>query len=335
MRSFTVLCLLAACLLSAHAGDKSEWKKRTIYQIITDRFAKDGDSTEGCGDLHKYCGGTFKGIENHLDYIKGMGFDAIWISPVPKNKGDDYHGYAFLDLYEINEHFGSKDDLKSLISAAHNKGIWIMLDVVANHAAPVDLDFSQVKPFNLPEHYHDKCDIVHWDNQWEVEHCRLANLPDLRQDENQWVADTLTSWVHDIIQEYDIDGIRVDTVPEVSKDFWRKFAEAAGVYQVGEVFNGDIGYVSGYQGSLDAVLNYPMYFTLKDVFQGKQSMYNLRNTLLAEKVFPDRSILGMFIDNHDNSRFLCFHGDKLPSYHAAQAFVLLHDGIPIVYYGAE
>lgn len=92
--------------------------------------------------MHKYCGGTFKGIENNLDYITGMGFDAIWISPVPENKGDDYHGYGALNWEKINPHFGTEDDLKSLVNTAHSKGVAVMVDVVANHVAPVDLDYS-------------------------------------------------------------------------------------------------------------------------------------------------------------------------------------------------
>jgi alpha-amylase len=71
-----------------------------------------------------------------------MGFDAIWISPIPENLGNDYHGYAALNWNNVNPHFGSADDLKSLINTAHSKGIWIMNDVVANHVAYVDLDFS-------------------------------------------------------------------------------------------------------------------------------------------------------------------------------------------------
>lgn len=72
----------------------------------------------------------------------------------------------------------------------------------------------------------------------------------------------------------------MDTTPEVPKDFWLEYAASAGVYQIGEVFNGDIGYVAGYQGeALDATLNYPLYFTLKDVFDYKKSMFNIRSVL--------------------------------------------------------
>lgn len=124
-------------LVATMSHPASDWASRTIYQVLTDRIASpDSNSWSACQDLSVYCGGTWKGLELKLDYISSMGFDAIWISPMPKNLGNDYHGYAFLDLYQLNEHFGTEDDLKSLISEAHKRDIWVMLDVVANHVAP-------------------------------------------------------------------------------------------------------------------------------------------------------------------------------------------------------
>ena len=152
-----ILVILAILLKLAYSATKEQWRGKAIYQLITDRFYRTDGSTSACGDLHKYCGGTFKGIQSQLDYIANMGFDAIWISPIPENKGDDYHGYGALDWYKVNSHFGTEQDLKDLVNAAHAKGLWVMLDVVANHVAWVDLDFSQVNPFNQPAYYHNKC----------------------------------------------------------------------------------------------------------------------------------------------------------------------------------
>jgi alpha-amylase len=146
--------LLSQPVLSHSA---QEWKQRSIYQIITDRFWRSDNSTENCSDLRKYCGGTWKGIEHNLDYIKNMGFNAIWISPIPENLGDDYHGYAALNWFNVNPHFGSEQDLKDLVKACHEKDIWVMLDVVANHVAPIDEDYSRIIPFNDPSYYHAKC----------------------------------------------------------------------------------------------------------------------------------------------------------------------------------
>ena len=110
MSIFIYLIILSLSLCAHHT--KEEWRSRTIYQLLTDRFASTDDKIKDCLYLNNYCGGTFKGIIQHLDYIAGMGFDAIWISPPLKNKEGSFHGYHNIDLYSINEHFGTKDELK-------------------------------------------------------------------------------------------------------------------------------------------------------------------------------------------------------------------------------
>ena len=140
---FSKLAIGASIATLASAADTAAWKQRAIYQVLTDRFSQGSSSNDGaCGDLSNYCGGTFKGIEAHLDYIQGMGFDAIWISPVVDNFGNGYHGYWAANWEKINSHFGSEDDLKALVKAAHDKGMYVMVDVVANHVAPIESDFS-------------------------------------------------------------------------------------------------------------------------------------------------------------------------------------------------
>ena len=264
-----------------------------------------------------------------------MGFDAIWISPIPENYGKDYHGYAALDWFTVNPHFGDDAALTSMINAAHAKGIWVMLDVVANHVAFIDEDYKLVTPFNESQHYHVKCQINNWNDQNEVEYCRLANLPDLDQD-NQFVRQTLIKWVKDVVQKFGFDGIRIDTVPHVKKDFWKEYAASAGVYQVGEVLKGDIGYVSYYtHDGLDATMNYPLFFTLRNVFNFKHSMYEIRQTIMnSQGAYSDLDALGVFIDNHDQARFLSMTPDT-NIFKGALAFALFAQGIPIIYYGSE
>ena len=142
--SFTLAALTGYAL----AGDTNAWKQRSVYQVLTDRFARTDGSTQTCNNLSNYCGGTFQGLENQLDYINGMGFDAIWISPPIDNTDGGYHGYWARNWYETNSNFGSQDDLKNLVKAAHDKDIWVMVDVVGNHVAPIGQDFGQISPFN-------------------------------------------------------------------------------------------------------------------------------------------------------------------------------------------
>lgn len=72
----------------ALAADTAAWRSRSIYFALTDRIARSSNDAGGgsCGNLGNYCGGTFAGLESKLDYIKGMGFDAIWITPVVASK---------------------------------------------------------------------------------------------------------------------------------------------------------------------------------------------------------------------------------------------------------
>ncbi|KAL0220164.1 hypothetical protein RCL1_000019 [Eukaryota sp. TZLM3-RCL] len=331
-----IIFLTSLCLTSAHTAE--EWRSRSIYQIITDRFASNS-GTVTCNDLWKYCGGTFKGIEQNLDYIKSLGFDAIWISPIPSNMPDMYHGYAFNNLFEINPHFGSPEDLKSLVNVAHSKDIWIMVDICINHAGWEKVqgkDFSNITPFNKPEYYHDYCEMIDFDNEFQRLNCRLFGLPDLNQD-HPFVRKSLNSWIYNIIKDFKIDGIRLDTVPHVPNHFWSEFTRVADVFSIGEVFNGNKSFVGAYQfnNNMDSLLNYPLYFTLKDVFGKKQTMYWFRlHYSDMEKYFSNQDVLGNFIDNHDNPRFLNEFND-LRSYYSALAFVLTSRGIPIVYYGSE
>ena len=86
-----------------------------------------------------------------------MGFDAIWISPVVDNIEGGYHGYWAANWEKTNSNFGTDQDLKDFVNECHKRGIWVMVDVVANHVGPVDQDYSRIYPFNKAEHYHSKC----------------------------------------------------------------------------------------------------------------------------------------------------------------------------------
>lgn len=209
-----------------------------------------------------------------------------------------------------------------------------MVDVVANHVAPVGNDYSSMYPFNKAEHYHSNCDINDWNNQWQVENCRLAGLPDLKQ-EDSYVRSYLKNWIHNLVQKYGFDGIRIDTIPEVPKDFWREYGQSAGVFQMGECFNGNSGYVGDYQNYVEGMFNYPMYYTIKDVFGNKQSMKKISQRWSEEQSkFKDIDALGIFVDNHDNGRFLNSQKDK-KLFKSALAFSLTARGIPFYYYGSE
>lgn len=139
-----------------------------------------------------------------------------------------------------------------------------------------------------------------------------------------------------MVKDYDFDGIRIDTIPEVKGDFWAEYGKSAGVFQMGECFNGDPAYVGPYQNYITGLFNYPMYYTISDVFGSGKSMSKIKDRYDAEGYhFKDIDALGLFVDNHDNARFLHNHSGKNNQLRAATVFSLTGRGIPFVYYGTE
>ncbi|KAJ5827844.1 Glycoside hydrolase superfamily [Penicillium robsamsonii] len=329
----------------------AEWRSQSIYFLLTDRFGRSDNSvTANCNTNDRiYCGGTWQGIINQLDYIQGMGFTAIWITPVTKqlsqNTGDgsSYHGYWQQDIYNVNPNHGTSDDLLALSKALHARGMYLMVDVVANHmgyaGAGNNVDYSVFTPFNSASYFHSYCSISNYNDQSNVENCWLGDtivsLPDL--DTTQSSVKTLwNNWISGLVSKYSIDGLRIDTVKHVQKSFWPDFNSAAGVYSVGEIFDGDPAYTCDYQNYMDGVLNYPMYYPLLRAFQTTSGsisdLYNMIGTMSS--ACADSTLLGNFIENHDNPRFPSYTSDYSQAKNVL-SFLFLSDGIPIVYSGQE
>jgi len=128
---------------------------KSLYFLMVDKFGRDVSTktSKSAG----WSGGTLRGIMAKLDYIKGMGFDCIWITPVVKQLGIDpasgttgYHGYWAYEWYEVDEHFGTKQDLKDLSSALHDRKMCLVYDIVVNHVGPAlsSEDVAKISPFN-------------------------------------------------------------------------------------------------------------------------------------------------------------------------------------------
>jgi alpha-amylase len=166
VKAFLALWIAVPYSLQASPDD---WKSRSIYQVVTDRFARsDGSTTAPCDPGEGvYCGGSWQGLIKRLDYIQGMGFSAVWISPVTLNllqKTKDlesYHGYWQQDLYAVNPRFGTMEDLKDLSDALHKRDMYLMLDVVVGNmafaGAPEKVDYSVFDPFNQQDSFHPYC----------------------------------------------------------------------------------------------------------------------------------------------------------------------------------
>lgn len=248
-----------------------EWQRRTVYQIITDRFAIGPDSQDHCGRQPDFapnpfgcywgvfCGGSWRGIIDKLDYIQGMGFDALWISPVVTNLPCGYHGYWTMDLWSIEPRFGGEAGLTELMEAAHARGMAVLLDTVLNHMgptffapeAPDGSDFGMYSPFNAQEHYHGN-PRKHLNAQGpyvaqrDREHGWLGFvqglLPDLNH-ENPFVTEQLMDFVQHTVAKYKFDGVRIDAAPYVNKSFYQQLKQRLGdLYLFGEVIVERKGY---------------------------------------------------------------------------------------------
>jgi len=350
MRAFSLLFSLAL-LRSAAAATAEQWRERSIYQLIVDRYAlPEGAATNACNPgAQTWCGGTWNTITANLDYIQNAGFTAIWISPVNQNLlgprtayGDPYHGYWIQDASQLNDKFGTAADLKALSAEVHRRGMYLMVDIVINNvvATSTTLDYSAYM-FKEEEQYHPYCPVS-WGNRTSEQHCWLGDttvaLPDVNTDDAT-VQATYGDWIQTLVQEYEIDGLRIDAAKHVGNTFWGPFCQKAGVFCIGEVDDSDVVYASEFQGSgtLDSILNYPMYFALRDAFTipGPANISGLYETHKEMKAnFKDLTVLGNFLENQDNPRWGNLSVD-LQTLYNAMVWNFMSDGIPIVYYGQE
>ena len=268
-----------------------------------------------------------------------MGFGAIWISPPLKNKEGSYHGYHNIDINTINPNFGTAQELKDLIKAAHDIDIWVILDAVPNHMAG-DLDISTFVPFNLPEYYHtltdDDCN-GHWDEQYYKENCRIWGMPDLNH-ENSFVNQTIINWLQKMLNEYGFDGVRYADVVNAPTWFWNNLTYAVdGTYTLGIFDNQNASYVASYQQYMDGVADFPLFYQLRSSFCDG-SMVNLDNyikTGYQNYISPQYNAI--LFDIHDTERFLyqCSRGYRAKALRNLVVFTFFFKGIPIFYYGDE
>ncbi|KZF26425.1 glycoside hydrolase family 13 protein [Xylona heveae TC161] len=351
----TFVCVLVTLVPRIYAANAADWRTRSIYQIITDRFARsDGSTSAPCNTTAaQYCGGSFQGIIGQLDYIQGMGFDAIWISPIVENIGGDglagqsYHGFWSKDINAINSNFGTSDDLKELSQKLHSRGMYLMVDIVTNNMAyrgpGQKTDYSQFTPFNDEQYFHKFCYVSNYSNDTNAEVCWLGgddlSLPDLNT-ESDVVQKIFNQWGQDLISNYSIDGFRADAAKHVQRSFWTNFVPAVDTYIVGEVYDGDAYRICDYMASdaLPAVLNYGTYWTMvySLAYTDGQNLVNMAEQYNnVSQTCLDATLLGTFMENQDVTRFANIAQKDAARARNVISMTMLTDGIPIIYYGAE
>ncbi|PLB45628.1 alpha-amylase [Aspergillus steynii IBT 23096] len=320
---------------------------------MTDRFARtDGSTSHGCNTTQGlHCGGTWRGMINQLDYIQDMGFDAVMISPIVKNVegrapyGEAYHGYWVQDMYSLNSHFGTKQDLLDLSKALHDRGMYLMMDTVINNMAyitgsggsPADVEYSDLNPFNDAKYFHPYCKITDYNDYSLAQKCwtgdNVVPLPDLKTEDKQ-VQAMLLGWIKETISNYSIDGLRLDAAKHITPDFLPVFQEEANTFITGEVFDRSVRRICGYQDKLTSLPNYPIYYSLLDAFTLGNTSSLPDQVEVMKNNCPDVTAMASFSENHDIARFAS-HKDDMTLAKNVLTFTLLFDGIPIIYQGQE
>ena len=151
-----------------------------------------------------------------------------------------------------------------------------MVDVVLNHLG-YDLTekFIGFGPFSNSKYLHPDCVIVDWNNQWQLENCRVCGLPDLDQDQ-EYVRNTLLEWLSSTVKKYQFDGVRIDAAIHFPKWFGGLVSQATGVFTIAEIMKPELSYLSEYSKYYHSLLNYPSFFEARRVFGEKAPMHNLK-----------------------------------------------------------
>jgi len=252
-----------------------DWRDQFIYFLLVDRFDNNApnlpafapaQSGQGRAPVqgHRFQGGNLQGIKRRLEYIRDLGCTTVWLSPILKNRldlADSYHGYGIQDFLEVDPRFGTLQDLQDLTSAAHDLGMYVILDVVLNHTgdvwsypgdhpyfyyqnqtfpfgswreadpAPGFQDGDAVWPQELqsPDAFKRRGQIRNWNDEVEARDGDFLSLKELNLPRHS-VLDTLIKIYKYWIATADLDGFRIDTVKHMEDSATAIFCNAMREY---------------------------------------------------------------------------------------------------------
>ena len=322
------------------------WKDQVLYFVLIDRFAngsvandKDIDKT----DPFAFHGGDIKGLEKRLGYLKKLGITGLWISPVFENrptrffKHFAYHGYWIWNFWKTDSRFGTMAELKQLRAKLKENKIRLLLDMVVNH-----MDYNAPFVDSHPEWFHKDGNIEDWNNKSELENKRIFGLPDFDSDKEvvkSFFKVVGEHWIKEIAP----DGFRLDAVKHVPVSFWKEFntnmraLKGSNFFLLGELLNGnpkDIA-LTLRDGKFTTLFDFPLYYTLKDVFATGGDCRALGARFYADMKYPDPGLMVTFLDNHDLDRFLTSCHGNMKKYRLALGMLMTCRGIPTLCYGDE
>ncbi|PQJ80924.1 alpha-amlyase [Polaribacter porphyrae] len=294
-----------------------EWSKNAaIYQLNTRQFSEEG---------------TFKAAQKQLPRLKELGIDIIWLMPIhpignKKRKGSLGSPYSVKDYYGVNKEFGSLQDLKNFVNEAHNLGMYVILDWVANHTS-WDNDLVINHPDWYDKDYKNNFRPTPWWDWSDIIDLNY-NKPEVRQ----YMTEALKYWVN----EANIDGYRCDVAGFVPIEFWnnvRKELDALKpVFMLAEWESRDL-----HAKSFDMTYAWSWNEAVHKICKGKADV----NALYIyyswnESAFPENSMRMTFVSNHDKN---AWEGTMYEQFkeglEAAIVLSVVGEGMPLMYNGQE
>lgn len=325
-----------------------EWVKDTVwYQIFPDRFITDqtAEMADRALGQEEIFGGTLKDIIENLDYIKGLGANGIYLTPI--FDAGTSHRYDTNDYYTIDPTLGTKDEFKELVDLCHEKDMRIMLDGVFNHIGSQAYQFQDViengAASKFAEWFHIKqfpVATAEGELLGENYHNFVPTMPKLNTEHpevQRFILDIATYW----IEQFDIDGWRLDVANEVDHHFWRLFrnevkAVKPELYILGEIWHDSTAWLQGDQ--FDGVMNYLqtkpiLELLIEQTITAEEFREKMVQGFIRYGINVDKGMFNL-LDSHDTAR-VSNNIEEDSRIDLAISMMALLPGSISIYYGTE
>ncbi|NUM46361.1 MAG: alpha-amylase, partial [Anaerolineales bacterium] len=314
------------------------WARQAIiYHLYLDRFhpgvGRTWNPTQSVTDIF---GGTLCGVIEKLDYLKHLGVNTLWLSPLFASP--TAHGYDATDLFTVEPRLGTNEDFKELIETAHAHGIRILLDFVPNHWSNQHPTFLEAQT-DPASPYRDWYLWRNWPDEYEA-FFDVKTMPKINlrhgSPARAHLLDVARHWL-----EQGVDGYRLDHADGPASDFWADFRRTCqqtnpDVWLFGEVVKPPPAQRAFY-GNLHGQLDFALARALRETFaQRTWTLAQFDAFLTAhERYFPSGFSRPAFLDNHDMNRFLALAENDFSRLKLAALVLFTLSGPPILYYGTE
>lgn len=310
-----------------------QWaREAVVYHVFVDRFDPGPEREWGS---EPFLGGTLAGVARRLDYIRELGFDVLWLSPIFPSP--TYHGYDATDLFAIEPRLGTMDDFRALLDGAHERGIRVLLDFAPNHWStqhPTFMDAVQ----NRDSAYRNWYLFERWPDRYES-FFGAGTMPKVNLLDEGARGHTLEAARHWL--ELGVDGFRVDHATGPARPFWPHFRLATRAAREDCWTFAEAVETPAREREFEGVLDGCLDFTLLEAFRkafAESTWDGIRFWRFIDahtRFFSRDFVRPSFLDNHDMNRFLWVAGNDKRRLQLAALCQFTLEGPPVVYYGTE